>query len=276
MKAARCLVGLLLLCCSASYATPQFGVFRMLRNVHAYSYGDTAYAPLLGIADWAGATVEVRKPDVYVSLDGIRLKLTMGSCVCFTDAGDPVIFLEPMRELGGTICVPARFWEKLGVRTEYVTSHQDEPGCPGPPNASDKFGREPVLVFTHGDRSATVLVHLAPPDVVTRFIADLENSNCTAMCGDNRTPFWVGRYGIDWIVRVGEITQGHFRGTLPAELMGDENDADGFVCLTACVYGVRGGKWRVLLATQDAYHRRDWIAAGIPLSLAQEWQEEFR
>lgn len=277
---------MLLLCCSVCLSKPEFGLFGLLRNVHAYSDGETAYVPLLGIAAWAGATVEIAEPEVHVTLAGIRLKLTMGSAVCFTDAGDPLILPQPMREIGHTLCVPARFWERLGVTTEYVTPEFDNyMGDSGPMNACDKMGSRPVIVFGHEGRSATVLVHLATPDVVAKVVTDLEESG---EAWNGRLRGW-GKYGLDWVIRVGAITQDHFEGPVPAQLMGSGTDmysacfADG---ANSCIYGVRQGKWRLLLMTDYRcpwmdgmsliFAREEWVAAGIPMSLARLWQIRFK
>ncbi|MBU0606285.1 MAG: copper amine oxidase N-terminal domain-containing protein [Armatimonadetes bacterium] len=262
---------MLLLCHGASCASTQMGLLGLLRDVHAYSDGYTTYVPLLDTAEWAGASVDVSRPDVHVTLEGMRLRLTVGSGVCFTDGGKPVAMFQPFREIGGLLCVPARFWEHLGLAVYYVTPQAYD----DPANLAERMDGNPVVVLSRHDRWAAMLVHSAPPDVVAKFIRDFENSDAGIMHGEDRQSCWLGRYGVDWIARVNDITQDHFRGAVPATLT-EGIIGDGILSFwsgAAAVYGIRAGRWRILLATQWGYTRKDWLAAGIPLSVAQAWHE---
>lgn len=276
MRIAQCLSALLLLCCLPSQAEVKVGLFGVLCNVHGYNEGQTGYVPLLGLADWAGAAVEIDGQNVQVTLNGRSLHLAVGSGVGFTDRGEPVVMFDPVRRIGGRLCVPARFWETLGVSVDYQTPQYewDNPTV----NAADLMDSNPVFVFSHGGRTAVVLVHFAPPDVVAKVVSDFENSQQTAFVQHCWQPTWLGRYGIDWVTRVNEIEQGHFSGGIPAQIddIPYTEDVLSFWSNEACIYGIRNGRWRVLVTTQSYYRRSDWIAAGIPLSLARNWQHELR
>lgn len=222
--------------------------------------------------------MEVHAPTITVALGEKRLKLTLRSAVCFSDDGQPFILPDQVIEIGGMTCVPARFWEGLGVTTRYVTPAWVARG--EPVNAANRMNDRPVLTFTCGDNTATVLIHRAPPDVVAKVIGDFENQHRTHWCDSGFTltrsgfgrELWLGRYGVDWIMNVGEIVQGHFKAAEPAEVgfppwCGEEKC---FLGALEYVYGLRNGRWRTLLVTENI-DRRDWAGAGIPLSLAHRW-----
>lgn len=273
-----CTVSVLLLVCTTARAESRIGLFGLLSDVHAYSDGYTTWVPLRGLAEWAGATVDVHTPTLTVALGEKRLKVTLRSAVCFSDDGQPFILPDQVMEIGGLTCVPARFWEGLGVTTRYVTPAWVAGG--ETVNVANRMNNEPVLTFTCEDSTATVLIHRAPPDIVAKVIGDFENQYRTHWYGNGfkltldgfGRKRWLGRYGVDWIMNVGEIVQGHFKADEPAEIdfsmwCGEEK---GFWGALEYVYGLRDGRWRTLLVTENI-DRRDWAGAGIPLYLAHRW-----
>ena len=256
-----------------SVAEVKLGRDGLLRNVHGYELNGTALVPVRGFCEWLGTTVSYANGIITVAQKGTRMRLRIGDRIA-TVNNEVVNIGTPVMEFSGIACVSIRFLaEKFGARLRYVTYKEDA-----------KWACAPHLVIEYQGREAVIIVHQAPPDVVSKFISDMENS--TQQVYDEAEDFTCefGLYGIDWLIRVTGL---EYHGEYFVSDFGDWHDeinakewygeAAGFYGTAYGVFGKRNGKWRLLTGgNSGVLDRRVLTKAGIPAQAAREMEFDIR
>jgi len=252
LKVLVCLTLVLMAAALYSPADVLVGNGGLLRNIHAYDMKGTAVVPLRAICEWMGAQVYYDAGTIRVASGDNRIILRIGESVAGVN-GRQVEVGMPVMEFSGTACVPARFLASaLGATVEY--------------NAHDSVV-EPSITFGYLGRRAHCILHEEPPDKVAAIIRDLDQSI-------------EGTYGIDWVIQVTRLCYGgqYFSSTTPQSWATQDNPPyypplakrlPGFWANAAGIYGLRDGKWKLLLGLQD-YWPGLFTEHGIPLRAAIE------
>lgn len=257
---------MLVVCCApcGSVAAAE-GHFNILTDAHGYSAGGHTLVPLRPIAQWLGARVTYNAPRIQVALGSTLIALNVNASKA-TINGRPVTLSVPARVYGGITCVPLRFVaEAFGLKVSYHAGEDAE---------MDKTSAIPVVLLSGAGKTARVLVHEEPPDVVARVVADLEHTTQTEGRGADAFKFDLGSYGFDWILRVTKVHGGYFISSVPAQWGEPYFDTPGlrqtFSAEAAGVYGYRGGRWVYIAGFQDVPSHDYWVRElGIPAAVAK-------
>jgi len=242
------------------------GRFGILTDAHGYSADGRTLVPLRPIAEWLGADVSYRAPRITITLATTVVGLTVNSANATID-GRAVTLSVPARVYGGITCVPLRFVaEAFGLQVSYHAGEDPE---------MNKTSGIPLVLLSGPGKTARVLVHEEPPNIVTRVLADLENTSQTEGAGVNSFSFVLGSYGFDWILQVTRIHSGYFMSLVPAQWGEPYFDTPGltmtFNTNAAGVYGYRGGRWVYIAGFQDVPSYDYWVRElGIPAAVARE------
>lgn len=266
--------GVLLLLCatvvSGSVAMASVGRLDILTDVHGYSADGHTMVPMRGVAEWLGAEVRYSAPHITIASGSTEVRLAVGSRQAHVN-GRAVQMSAPATVYGGITCVPLRFVaEGLGLQVSYHAGQDPEMM-----NTCDI----PVAILKGQGRTARILIHQEPPNVVARVIGDLENSvQVHRVIGfggrlEESERYRVGRYGIDFILQVTKIHDGYF---LSSDLCAWEVPAYAgpgsqplFECYAEAIYAYRNGRWIQLMGFQDLPD--GWHAAlGIPAGVARK------
>ena len=259
-------VMMLVVCCAlcGSVAAAE-GHFNILTDAHGYSAGGHTLVPLRPISEWLGARVTYNAPRIQVTLGSTSVALSVNSSSA-TINGRAVSLSVPARVYGGITCVPLRFVaEAFGLNVTYHAGEDAE---------MDRTSGIPVVLLSGRGKTARVLVHEEPPDVVARVVADLSNTTQTEIGGVDSFSFVLGAYGIDWILRVAKVHGGYFISSVPAQWGEPYFDTPGltqtFSADAAGVYGYRGGRWVYIAGFQDVPSYDYWVRdLGIPAAVAR-------
>jgi hypothetical protein len=158
-------------------------VLDILPNVHGYMNGSAVLVPFRGLAEWLGATIEFKSPNILLRQDNLTVELTLGSKAALVN-GRPVTLQVAPKAYGGVTCVPLRFVaETFGVVATYHPLNMD---------MSQPLCGLPYVELQSGAKTGRVLVHTEPPDAVAGIIADLE-------------PLAEGEYGDRWIISIRKV-----------------------------------------------------------------------
>ncbi len=256
-----------------SVAEVKLGRDGLLRNVHGYELNGTALVPVRGFCEWLGATVSYFDGRIVATHGGTRVCLKIGERAAAVN--DQVVDIGiPVKAFSGIACVPIRFLaENLGAPLRYVTCEEDA-----------KWACAPHLAIEYQGREAVIIVHQAPPDAVSKFISDMENSTQQVYDEDEDFICEFGLYAIDWLVCVAPL---EYHGEYFVSDFGDwydETDAKewygedaGFYGTAYGVFGKRNGKWRLLTGgNSGVLDRKVLTKAGIPTQAAREMQFDIR
>lgn len=262
----NCALMLVVCCALCGLVAAAEGHFNILTDAHGYSAGGHTLVPLRPISEWLGARVTYKAPRIQVTLGSTSVALSVNSNRATID-GRPVSLSVPARVYGGVTCVPLRFVaEAFGLQVTYHAGDDPE---------MDKTSAIPLVLLSGRGKTARVLVHEEPPDVVARVVADLEHTTQTEGRGADAFRFDLGSYGYDWILRVAKVHGGYFISSVPAQWGEPYFDTPGlretFSADAAGVYGYRGGRWVYIAGFQDVPSRDYWVRElGIPASVARD------
>ena len=251
MNARLVLSLLLIIAVAPTWAAPREGRLGVLVDVHGTHAGDRVLVPLRGVAEWLGATVEYRRPEIQVSLADRIVTLTVDSPRADVD-GSAYHLLAPPAIYGGVTCVPVRFVaEALGCEVSYV-GHD-----PGPGLQALGFISHVVLRGPRG--VGRVLIHRVTPDVTAGILAAQERG------GTLPVP------GVDYLLHVSLRAGNWAKAHLPLWL-----DEHGFGQIWRTgVYHLEGGQWRLVYFTSRVSHTVDDLnAAGEEQVLWGRWMWE--
>jgi len=219
-------------------AAPNIGRLGILTDVPGYDTGHGVLVPLRGVAEWCGARVSYKKPNVEVTLRETTLQLTIGSPRAWIN-GIAVNLSAPAKEYGGMLCVPLRFVaENLFATVDYI------PGRSGN-TLSDEMANIPFVSLQFRGKLARVLVHKVRPDSIQGIIRA-----CAATTE--------GAFGRDWIIGgYRQLGHGYVWTTDPYGWEGSGFLSEGD---NGVLWAYSGGSWR-----EKGY-----------LGLDSEWANELR
>ncbi|MGD9495738.1 MAG: copper amine oxidase N-terminal domain-containing protein [Armatimonadota bacterium] len=271
----------------------ELGRLGLLRNVHAYDQGGVTVAPVRGVAEVLGASVEYRAPKVVVrSADqAVTIEIEPGSRTARVNGRAEDMGAKAFGYSGIT-CAPVRFLVgRLGASVQYRDDWGDDDFA---------FGSNPRIMIGRGPEVFVLLVHEQPPDAVAKFIADMENTYQTDATPGATDRFYLGAYGVAWIVQVARLASDgrHFLSSCPemwnedSPLAPDPPDdgiprrfiigqgyvppfpprepRPGFWGNAAAIYGIRDGVWRHLISTQDVFPFEACERLGIARAVVRE------
>ncbi len=161
----------LFLCClclapsAGIFAAPGVGRSDVLIDAHGYNVAGAVVVPIRPIAEWLGATVQARGKDISITRGNLAVGLTMGGIQASVN-GRAVTLSAPARVYGGITCVPVRFVaEAFGCEVSYIAEGSVQ---------WDQTGYIPHVLVVSSGKTARVLVHAAPPDVVAGILAAVD------------------------------------------------------------------------------------------------------
>lgn len=241
-----CCLGLML--CVASFGAPRVGQNGVLIDAHGYNAGGAVVVPIRPIAEWLGATVQARGKAITITREGLVVGLTIGGSQASVNR-KAVTLSSAARVYGGITCVPVRFVaQAFGCDVSYIAE-----GSP----QWDQTGYIPHVLVVSSGKTARVLVHAAPPDVVTGILAVVDRDEpgrgteyllgVTAYKGDwakAHHPNWDGEYGF-----------GQRWGTM-------------------VLHRTKAGWQQVYYTTRVSHDPADLRQAGVPLDVARALKME--
>lgn len=239
-------------------AAPHLGHVNLFKDVHGYERDGVLLAPMRGLAEWLGATVDYAPPRITATKGGSSVSLTVGSNQAeIRHGGAATLFTmpQPATVYGSTLCVPLRFFaEALGAGVKYESR--------GP--EAERIGVSPVVIVTDGDRTARILVHHLPPDVVQSVVSNLDVK---------------GRFIDDWTIALLDRSGDYIYAVEPFFWEVDKHIAPEGAYLSTLsgegadvILGYRSGKWKPLVfpggigVTRGLLHR-----FGVPESIARKF-----
>jgi len=229
MRADRCVLLIATVLATVGFAAtdPQDGRPNVLLDVHGYNHRGCVQVPLWPLTDWLEARVEDGGDWAVICLD------------------EKVVYLQLPRQAwtGETPVVPLRaVAEGLGAEIRYHGWDTD---------TAMRVGHIPAVEITSGERRGLVLVHAAPPALVTEILATVRDE----------------AYGRDWLLRVSAVAGDYAKTHEPQWL--DEHGFS-FHYVTGVLRRGETG-WTYLLRSSQVSHTEAELAeAGIPLDVAQQ------
>ncbi|MEN6644410.1 MAG: copper amine oxidase N-terminal domain-containing protein [Armatimonadia bacterium] len=163
-----------MLTCLTSAASARCNV---LPAVHGYNTGKATVVPLRGVAEWLGAQVQFKSPQITISYGSQRISMRLGSRAAQVN-GRTIQMSAPAKAYGGITCVPLRaVSEALGVA---VTYH---------PHGTPQIASASLATLQANGRVGNVIVHVLPPNEVAKIVT-LYAGEMDTYHGDNAV-IWV-------------------------------------------------------------------------------------
>ena len=249
---------------------PRAGRLGLVANLHAYDLDSTAVVSVRGLADLLGGNADYRAPYIVMTAAGGHpvVEMRSGSSNASVD-GVELDMGGPLTVFSGIACAPIRFLsQRFGASIDYRPCWDE---------SDYVFSCTPRVVVTLNGKQHVIIVHRQPPGAVARFIDDMENTYLYEFGLREEGYFRLATYGTDWILDVGKLASDgkHFCTTIPATWsvpspLSPSGDAPAFDSGSGAVYGLRNGKWRLLISTQDGVSYDDCDRLGLPYRIARE------
>ncbi|GEM_PF-5934245 len=228
MRHSRALLLLMILsACPAAFAEDlPAGRYGVLLDLHGYNHAGSVIIALSPLVHWLGATV--------AGVDGWTT----------ISRGDRVLYLQLPADRSQGFGAMVRLRDvaaPLGVELHYRAWDSPE---------GAKLGHIPHVEMTDGDRVARVLLHAAPPDVVSAILADVDR-------GDRCTAF---------LLQVSAIA-GDYAKTHEPQWRDEFGFGESYI--TGVLRRVEG-RWQYAMRSSKVSHTREELAeSGIPVEVAQ-------